>query len=265
MILQYPVRQLLKNDDGVICFKDYADNVDIPFFDSELPDLVISDQTFEHIPTIHFTLGNVSEKTGKNSVFAVCVPSMEVLIEKLNFHNLIHEHVNYFSVFTLSKLFELNKLVLRSYSLNYTSTCGFLFGIFAKSGNAKILPENNISKSYFLEHFNTFESLLLSGTEMINELSNEKVYGFGASDITANLAYFMKSDFSFLENILDDTEYKQNRFIPFLKPEIVSQDKLADISDCNCVITSPQAARYIYPRINSLNFKRIINPIGLMS
>src|SRR5450755_2431708 len=95
----------LVNEEKIICFKDYVDNIDLPYFENELPDLIISDQTFEHIPSINTTLGNIVQKVGKGSVFAICVPSLEVLIHKLNFHNLIHEHVNYFTINTLSKLF----------------------------------------------------------------------------------------------------------------------------------------------------------------
>lgn len=259
--------KLLNNEDGIICFKDYADNVDIPYFNKALPDLIISDQTFEHIPTINSTLGNIAGKVSDNSFFAVCVPSMEVLIEKLNFHNLIHEHVNYYSIHTLSKLFELNKMSLRSYTLNYVSTCGFLFGLFVKKNEAPgvRLGANAFTREYFLAKLDLFKLLLEHTNRIVGELKGERIMGFGASDITANLAYFMDTDFSYLDNILDDTGYKQGRYFPFLKPEIISQTGMPDLRDANCLITSPQAARYIYGRINMLNFRKIINPIGLLS
>jgi hypothetical protein len=261
-----PVSQL-KNEEGIICFKDYVDNVDIPYFRGDMPDLIISDQTFEHIPTINKTLGNIKAKVSENSLFAICVPSMEVLMEKLNFHNLIHEHVNYFSINTLTHLFDLNQLSLRSYTLNYVSTCGFLFGLFVKRKEqpAVALGSNIFDKTYFLTKYNLFKSLLNFTGELMADLKNERLFGFGASDITANLAYFMNTDFSNLEGIIDDTAYKQNSYYPFLKPEIVSQKEIGDVSDANCLITSPQAARYIYNRINPLNFKKIINPIGLIA
>lgn len=258
----------LENQDGILCFKDYVDNVELPYFSSELPDLIISDQTFEHIPTINSTLGNVVQKVSEDSVFAICVPSLEVLIEKLNFHNLIHEHLNYFSIHTLNRLFTLNDLTLKRYTLNYVSTCGFLFGIFIKNRNRSnevFLDENTIDKNLFLKYYDLFKSSIERTNEIIKDLETERIYGFGASDITANLAYFMNSDFSFLNNILDDTDYKQNRFIPFLKPEIKSPVEITDLNNSNCLITSPQAARYIYNRLNNFGFKKIINPIGLIA
>ncbi len=258
----------LTNEDGIVCFKDYIDNVEIPYFNEDLPDLIISDQTLEHIPTISSTLGNIFCKVSKGSIFAVCVPSLEVLVEKLNFHNLIHEHVNYFSIQTLAELFRINNLSLQSFTLNYTSTCGFLFGIFIKDDLKQkkiLLNENKFHKEFFLKQYYLFKSFLVQTEEIIADLKNEKIYGFGASDITANLAYFMNSDFAFMKNILDDTDYKQGKFFPFLKPQIRSENGIGDLSESNCLLTAPQAARYLYPRINKFNFKKIINPIGLIS
>lgn len=257
----------LTNETELICFKDYIDNVELPHFDKDLPDLIISDQTFEHIPSINSTLGNITEKVSPNSVFAVCVPSMEILIEKLNFHNLIHEHVNYFSVQSLTKLFSFHNLALKNHSLNYLSTCGFLFALFDKNETSGLVPSgvNVLDRSYFLKRFDLFKLLLDRTTEMISENTDEKMYGFGASDITANLAYFMASDFAFLTSILDDTDYKQGKYIPYLKPKIESPNSGMNLSDCTCLITSPQAARYLYNRINNFHFKRIINPLGLIA
>ncbi len=63
------------------------------------------------------------------------------------------------------------------------------------------LNKNTINKEYFLKQYNSFKSLLTQTNELIEELEDEEIFGFGASDITANLAYFMMTDFSFLKNI----------------------------------------------------------------
>ena len=262
-----PVKYL-KNEDGILCFKDYADNVEIPGFDKDLPDLIISDQTFEHIPDINATLGNIMNKVSDNSLFAVCVPSMEVLIEKLNFHNLIHEHVNYFSINTLAGLFRLNAASLKNFCFNYISTCGFLFGLFIKDGlksNKALVVENTVDREYFTRHYDLFKRSIENTLHLVESIKNESIYGFGASDITANLAYFMDTDFNFLSNIFDDTVYKKGMYYPFLKPEITGIQDDVDLSNSTCLITAPQAARFIYNRINKLKFKRILNPIGVVA
>ena len=41
------------NSNNFILFKDYIGNINLPWFDSKLPDLIVSDQTFEHIPDLN--------------------------------------------------------------------------------------------------------------------------------------------------------------------------------------------------------------------
>jgi hypothetical protein len=258
---------VMNKNGEIICYKEYCDSVILPHSNSELPDLIISDQTFEHIPGINKSLHSIISQVHKDSFFAVCVPNIEILIEKLNFHNIIHEHVNYFSIHTLTRLFDEYRLSLHSYTIEYNSTCGFLFAIYSKRKNVNIkIPYNNIyTKEYFLIHYDIFKNSIAQSMKIINNIKNEKVYGFGASDITSNIAYFMNSDFSFLTNILDDTGYKQKTYFPFLKPEIINPTDAKSIIGSNCLITAPQAARYLYKRLLAFGFKRIINPIGLIS
>jgi hypothetical protein len=203
----------------------------------------------------------------KDSFFAVCVPSLEILIEKLNFHNIIHEHVNYFSIHSLTRLFENCKFYLLDFTIEHDSTCGFLFALYTRKQrkDGKKLHSKIHTKNSFLTYYNIFKDSINNNNKLISEIKNGDMYGFGASDITPNLAYFMDSDFSFLNNILDDTDYKQNTFFPFLVPEIISPHNVKIARGSNCLITAPQASRYIYPRLNDLGFKKIFNPIGLVS
>ena len=256
---------IMNNTEDIICFKEYCDNVRLPHFNTELPDLVISDQTFEHIQDINKSLDSIINQVNKSSFFAVCVPSLEVLVEKLKFHNIIHEHVNYFSIHNLTRLFDNFKISLNAYTIEYNSTCGFLFALYSKNSNIKVdLPSNIYTKDYFFKYYNIFRSSIAHCNTIINAL-NKNIYGFGASDITPNLAYFMDTDFSYLINILDDTEYKQNTYFPFLKAKIINPLMLENINGANCLITAPHASRYLYKRLLDFGFKNIINPIGFIS
>ena len=87
--------------------------------------------------------------------------------------------------------------------------------------------------------------------------------GFGASDITGNFAYFMRSDFAELTHLVDDTPYKQHQYIPYLKPRIVGSDSIADWRDATVLITAPQASRPIIARLLTLKPKKIINPLNV--
>jgi hypothetical protein len=254
-----------ENPNDFILFKDYIENIEIPYFDSNLPDLVVSDQTFEHIPNISLSLNHLNNQVSVGSYFAINVPSFEALIEKLNFNFIIHEHLHYFTINTLTYLFEKHKLTLENYFIEYKVTSNYLFGIFSKKPifEKSNLKPNIYTKHYFNTYFKLFKNMLKETNNILSQISKtEKIYGFGASDITAPLAYFMETDFNYLTNILDDTSYKQNKYYPNLFPQIINSK--GDFNDSICLITSPQASRYLINRLKELNFKKIINPNGII-
>jgi len=257
---------MINNPNNFILFKDYAENIEIPYFNSELPDLIVSDMTFEHIPDLNKSLNHLNNQISVGSYFAINVPSFEALIEKLNFNFIIHEHLHYFTINTLTYLFEKHKLSLEDYFVEYKVSSNYLFGIFNKAPIFKKsnLKPNVYTKEYFKVYFDLFKNMLKETNNLLSEISkNEKIYGFGASDITSPLAYFMETDFSYLSNILDDTPYKQNKYYPNLFPQIISSND-NDFSNSICLITSPQASRYLINRLKELNFKKIINPNGII-
>jgi hypothetical protein len=112
----------------------------------------------------------------------------------------------------------------------------------------------------FHRNYEIFRSNLRSVRDFIAREADAGIYGFGASDITGNLAYFLETDFSELRNILDDTPYKQDRFIPRLKPSIVSSAQMNDWSGSTILITAPQASRPILGRLLALKPKKIVSP-----
>jgi hypothetical protein len=210
-------------------------------------------------------LKKFSEKLPLNSVFVVCVPSLEIIIDYFGFYSVAHEHVNYFSQYSLSKLFN-----SCNFSQNFSDTdkdnWGRLLQIHTKSGcnnSANIKAQQPINLLHkFQNNLESYERCL-SVVRDILENTEGKIYGFGASDLTANFAYFLKSDLSMLDCIVDDTPYKENMYIPGLKPKIVKSADIDDWSDVTVLITAPQASRAILKRLIELNPKKIISPLNV--
>jgi hypothetical protein len=250
--------------DGILFINGYFQDVEIPYLNKGLPDLVISDQVFAHIPATNLVLNSFSKAAAPDSSFIVCVPSLELMIDNFSFHNIIHEHLNYFSAAALTNLFEAAGYGLLHSELNNELTVGLLLQIYknshrsggsaASKGGADLLPK-------FEGNYEIFEETLKSVGRFIRRDAKDRIYGFGASDITANLAYFLKSDFSELRNIIDDTPYKQNRFIPHLKPLITGSSGISDWPTSTILITAPQASRPIISRLLALKPKKIISPM----
>jgi Methyltransferase domain/Putative zinc binding domain/C-methyltransferase C-terminal domain len=252
------------NSDGIVFINGYCQDVDIPFLNEDLPDLIISDQVFEHIPSTRDVLQTFSTRAAPGSSFIVCVPSVELLIDNFSFHNVIHEHLNYFSAATLAKLFEACDYRLLHSELNNELTVGLLLQIYTTgrgAGRGAGIVDCSDLSAQFQRNYTMFKRTLASVRDFIGRGAAGGIYGFGASDITANLAYFIESDFAELRNIIDDTPYKQNRFIPRLKPLIVNSARIDDWSASTILITAPQANRPILGKLLQLRPKKIIIPV----
>jgi hypothetical protein len=251
---------------GMLFINGYFQDVDIPYLDKDLPDLVVSDQVFEHIPSTRDVLLPFSAVVAPGSSLIVCVPSVELLIDNFSFHNLIHEHLNYFSAEALERLFAACGCHLLHSELNNDLTVGLLLQIYttgranggARIGHGSDDPPGLAAR--FHRNYGIFRSNLKSVRDFIACSETGGIYGFGASDITGNLAYFFETDFSELRHIIDDTPYKQERFIPRLKPSIVCSAHMSDWSSATILITAPQASRPILGKLLGLKPKKIISP-----
>lgn len=256
---------IVESPDTFILYKDFVQNIIIPHFDPNLPDLVISDQTFEHIPNLNEVVELIWQQTSNSSIISICVPSFEALMLKMNYNFVIHEHLHYFTLGRLVNLLESHGFSLKQHYIDYQTTSNFLFTVFKKEDKQIISDFNRLlhglidfDNSFFL--FKKSIDLYKNVMKCVNK--NELTFGFGASDLTGNLAYFIDTDFDGFNCILDDTESKQNKYIPFIVPNIIAP-KNEDYTTCNVVITAPQASRAIMNRLKEMKFKRIINPLGI--
>jgi Methyltransferase domain len=258
-----PLRNGVENGD-ILFINGYFQDVDIPYLNEDLPDLIISDQVFEHIPSTRDVVRSLCGAAAPGSSVIVCVPSVELLIDNFSFHNVIHEHLNYFSAAGLAGLFAACGYRLLHSELNNELTVGLLLQTYTTAGGAggeRAGGDPADLAARFLGNYEIFKSNLASVRDFIGRGAAGEIYGFGASDITGNLAYFIESDFSELRHIIDDTPYKQNRFIPRLKPLIVDSTQMKDWSAATILITAPQASRPILSKLLEHKPKKIISPI----
>jgi hypothetical protein len=249
--------------DDIKFINGYAENVDIPYFDTNLPDLIIADQVLEHIPNVGEFLAKFSTKISDSSIFVVCVPSLELIMKNLCFHDIIHDHVNYFSEHSLQYSFRNTGCSVEESFLNNDCPRGYLVQMYRKDGKN---VAKDVKKDYFSEFNDTFllykQNLNIS--KRIAESFDDKIYAIGASELTPNLAYFMNSNFDFIEKIFDTTIGKNQKYMPNIVPQIHSPPEDRMFYENSIVfITAPQVSRSILKNLIFSNVKRIINPLAL--
>ncbi len=255
--------------EGVTFINGYSQDVEIPHFDPALPDLVVADQVFEHIPALNSVLADLNARIGAGSSYLICVPSLELLVENLSFHNIIHEHLNYFSVRSMLNLMGANGMALEYSELNNSQTAGYLLQMWNKSAAAEPFAVDCADPAALLLEFDAkyryFKDALRLTMRFLKEnFAESPCFGFGASDITSLLAYFAETDFSMLRYIIDDTPYKQGKFMPLIRPMIAGTERIDDLSQAVMLVTAPQANRPIVKRLSALNVRKIVLPFGLM-
>jgi 2-polyprenyl-3-methyl-5-hydroxy-6-metoxy-1,4-benzoquinol methylase len=256
-----PLRQPTP-EEGFTFIQGYIQEVDIPWRDNNLPDLMVADQVLEHIPSTHTIIQELSDASSPESLLFIGVPSIELIIDNLSFQHIIHEHVNYFSESALAKCFLDSDFDLQSSQLNNECSEGYLFQTYKKSPTTT--PRLNRSSVNHAERFKKMYDLYRHNLELSKSLIQaykDAAFGFGASVCTGTLAYFMQSDFDFLVSIFDDTAYKNNKYIPGLKPQVINLPKGFAINNSVIFITAPHVARSIIHRLIPDRPQRIINPL----
>ncbi len=214
------------------------------------PSLFVLDNVMEHIQDLRGFMAGVLKNTKKGDYIYVCVPSFDLICEKLQFQEIIHEHVHYFTVNELNNFFEDHGFsAIESFS-NQEDGRAYNYHIFIRSDNLKRATDlYNNRKINLPDSINSYCKILVACRRNIESIS-EPIWGVGASELTPTLAYFMKSDLNFLRGIFDTSNHKMGKYMVNIKPKVLS---MADISMAGLnnyyFITAPNL---IYPILNNL-------------
>ncbi|MAV81871.1 MAG: hypothetical protein CMI90_00225 [Pelagibacteraceae bacterium] len=244
--------------ENVILIKSFFDDMDLIEFKNDSK-IICSSHTIEHLEDPNDLISKISAAMKDDDQCFLQFPSIEKQIEYLRFDQITHQHLNLFSLKSIS-------LILKKYGLNIKnfeydeSLYGTLRVFCKKSSEAKQLSFVNIDKEIFK---NAYEDFYNYYGKLNDTLSNLQIdfSGFGAGLMVPTLAYnlpFIKNlDFIFEEN----TE-KFNKKFPNINAQIVSIDNMKKNS--NIIITSVSTKisnRNIYNKLSKLGIKNIINPI----
>ncbi|TAL19565.1 methyltransferase domain-containing protein [Patescibacteria group bacterium] len=229
-------------------------------------DLVLSAHTFEHVDSPLAPLARALAAAAPGALFVIEVPSLDTLLANLRFDQVFHQHVNYFSLASMSRLIrELGGEYL-AHTYNYGYWGGTMLVAFRKpAGRPAPPPEFNrparesIAESYarFREQMDLVRRALLAAR-------HETIYGYGAAQMLPTLAYHLRSDLSFLAGLLDDDPARGGLTYPTLP--IIIRNPADDFSLANstALLTALDSARPILRRLIALGARRIILPLPIL-
>ena len=229
---------------------------------SDCPSLFVLDNVLEHIQDLRSFIDSVLKNTKIGDFVYVCVPSFDVICEKLQFNEIIHEHVHYFMINELNDFFNEHGFhTIESFS-NQDDGRAYNFHIFTRAEgrqHSNILI-NNSTKLNLSSSIHTYSEILKACRNSIESI-NAPVWGVCASELTPTLAYFMKSDIGFCRGIFDTSSHKSGKYMTGIRPIIMSMDEISKLDfDCYFFITAPNLVVPVINNLKKLNAKNFITP-----
>ncbi len=248
--------------DGIRIFGRTVEDTDLTLLETP-PDLVVCRHTLEHIRDPEAVIQKLFDSCSDQCLYVFEVPSFDELLESLRFDAVFHQHLHYFTVESFKKLIADCGGEFISHHSNHRGSCGgSLLIAFQKAKTAVITRKVDIEGQVRMVETRLANFLLQA--EVTHDILMglpKPVFGYGASLMLATLAYHLKTDFSFLECILDDDPSKNMTSYRNVPVQIRYPDAIEIPYNSSFIITSLENIRAIQAKVHSLNPRRCISPI----
>ena len=208
--------------------------------DRHFADLVIANNVMAHVPDVNGVLGGIKTILKPEGLFVMETPYVGDLIDQLEFDTIYHEHLFYYSLTALEKVFRRNGLAATSVervpihggSLRVTAvhagsegprpTVRALLDEEAAGGVATVVPYRDFaSRVRVLQE--ELRALLLS-----LKAQDKRIAAYGAAAKGSTLLNSLDIDATLLDFVVDRNTYKQGRYFPGLRLPIYSPERLLE-------------------------------------
>lgn len=189
-------------------------------------DFITGSNVFAHIDDIHSVVKAAKVLLKKKGSFVTEVHYLPNLINLNQYDFIYHEHLNYYTLSSLVKLFNMHEMNL--YKFEKIKTHGGSIRVYVslnlnKKKSKKLIQTIKTEKKINIPYFKRFikNSLHQKNTlkKLLLDLRNKKklVYGFGASGRGTILVNFCKIDKSFIKYIIDESPLRSGKYMPGVK------------------------------------------------
>ena len=188
---------------------------------------VLGRQCFAHIPDVHDVLDGVTTLIADDGVFAVEVPYLVDLLADNQFDTIFHEHVSYYSVSTLDRLFDAHGL--RLVDVRHAPVHGGSIVVFATPRAGSVPTRGSVEEFLeqerrmglltdqpYLEFAANTRNVIDHVRDLVRDLvaAGKRVAGYGAPSKGCALLQFCGLTAAEIEFVSDTTEGKQGMLTP---------------------------------------------------
>jgi novobiocin biosynthesis protein NovU/D-mycarose 3-C-methyltransferase len=233
----------------------FCDNTQLPY----KAKLITSTNVFQHTEPIRSFVQGVERNLSNEGMWCLEFPYVLTTIANDNYDQVYHEHIYYFCLRNIIDLLEQEglKVINVSYHDMHAGTLRVLSvkGSSLRQPDSTILSflnlEKTLTEEYFLKWGKRTQEKICTYKQFIMDLisKGKSIAAFGAA---AKGCVFLNSceiDYGLVRFIIDDTSFKQGKFVPGTGIEVVSREILKSQHVDYLIILAHNFKDYI---INSL-------------
>jgi hypothetical protein len=213
-------------------------------------DVVIANNVFAHVPELRNFTEAARILLSQNGILIIEVQDFTILLEKVLFDTVYHEHYSYFTLSSITNLLEKHQLGI--FKVEHVNTHGGSIRVYAKNNSVSSLPQGLQNFSRFsegkatnLQELLKFQYLVDSVKRRIKdfffdqESQGKVVAGLGAAAKGNTLINFLKLGRDDIRYVFDSAPSKQGLFLPGSHIPVYPLKSLGDFSDIDTLIALP--------------------------
>lgn len=222
---------------GISVAENYFSETSLSLQSSVKKDVVIIRHVLEHIDELNGFLKIVNKSMKEGGTLVIEVPDLKEVFNKKLCSNIFHQHLNYFSLYSLSNLVEKYDFHL-SYFKRVTIHGGSIFSIFEKDKPKRI---NLVFSKIPFPDCVAFTKSLYIYYKKIRQLveycinGGLKVYGYGAAERTFSILGITELTNKEILKIYDKNLFLHNKYMPLSHILIDTPENIRN-DDIGCLI-----------------------------
>ena len=233
------------------------------------PDLIIARNVIPHVEHIHSIIRGFKNLSKKNGIIAIEFHYLYEIIKGLQYDSIYHEHLYYFSLKSISKLFKKYSLYPFDYDKSPISGGSIVlyFSSYKRNKSKKLKNLEIFEKN---KKLNTLSTLKTFGDKsrkhrdsLVKIMNSVKgnIYGYGASARSSTLLNFAKFNHNKLKFIMDKNKLKNGFFTPGTKIKIVKFNKNKIPKSSNIIILAWNFRKEIINQFDKTSKHKFIIPL----